>query len=108
MPNRTPGNAHVVARVRISDVTPQIDCGRYAVKRLVGETVEVQATVVADGHVHVRAQRRYRRAGTHRWNRVPMIEPGDEPDRFSVSSRVETTGRWEYTVGARIDGAATR
>lgn len=107
MPNRSPGNAQVVARVRISDVTPQVECGRYPVKRVIGETVEVHATVVADGHVQVRAELRSRRVGTRRWNRVPMIESRDEPDRFGASFRVEATGRWEYTVRAWVDAAAT-
>ena len=70
-------------RVRISDVTPQLECGRYAVKRVVGETVEVGATVVADGHVQVRAELRYRRVGARRWTRIPMLEhatcPTDSP-----------------------------
>jgi starch synthase (maltosyl-transferring) len=107
MPNRTPGNAQVDARVRISDVTPQVECGRYAVKRVIGETVDVSATVVADGHAQVRAELRYRRVGSRRWNRVPMIEATDEPDRFSALFRVECTGRWEYTIGAWVDAAAT-
>jgi starch synthase (maltosyl-transferring) len=107
MPKRTPRNAQVAARVRISDVTPQLDCGRYAVKRVLGETVEVHATVVADGHVQVRAELRYRRVGTSRWNRIPMLEVLDQPDRFVAAFRVESTGRWEYTVGAWVDAAAT-
>src|SRR5215204_3865888 len=107
MPNRTPANAQVGARVRISDVTPELDCGRYAVKRVLGELVEVGATIVADGHVQVRAELRYRRLDTGRWNRIPMLEASDEPDRFSAAFRVETTGRWEYTVSAWVDAAAT-
>jgi starch synthase (maltosyl-transferring) len=107
MPSRTPGNAQVAARVRISDVTPQVECGRYAVKRVLGETVDVHATIIADGHVQVRAELRYRRVGAPRWNRVPMIESLDDPDRFGASFRIETTGRWEYTVGAWIDAGAT-
>jgi starch synthase (maltosyl-transferring) len=100
-------NAQVAARVRISDVTPELDCGRYAIKRVIGEVVEVGATVVAGGHVQVRAELRYRRVGTRRWNRIPMLEASDEPDRFSAAFPVESTGRWEYTVGAWVDVAAT-
>ncbi len=93
--------------MRISDVAPQLECGRYPLKRVLGETVEVQATVVADGHVQVRAELRYRPVGTRRWNRIPMLESSDEPDRFAASFRVESIGRWEYTVGAWVDAAAT-
>jgi starch synthase (maltosyl-transferring) len=107
MPNRTPEDAQLAARVRISDVTPQLDCGRYPVKRVVGEPVEVRATVVADGHAQVRAELRYRDVGTRRWIRIPMLELADEPDRFSATFRVEASGRWEYSVGAWVDAAAT-
>src|SRR5690349_9688471 len=107
MPNRTPEDAQVAARVRISDVTPQLDCGRYAVKRVVGDAVEVRATVVADGHAQVRAELRYRQVGTRRWIRIPMLELADEPDRYTASFRAETAGRWEYSIGAWIDAAAT-
>lgn len=107
MPTRSPGHAQLSARVRISDVTPQIECGRYGVKRVVGDPVDVEATIVADGHVQVRAEVRYRAVGTRTWNRIPMIESSDEPDRFSATFRVETVGRWEFTVGAWVDAAAT-
>ena len=39
-------NAQLTARVRISDIVPQVDCGRYAVKRVIGDTVDVRATKV--------------------------------------------------------------
>src|SRR5690349_14278927 len=98
MPNRMPEDAQVRARVRVSDVTPQIDCGRYTVKRVVGDSVEVRATVVADGHAQVRAELRARQVGARRWTRIPMLELADEPDRFTATFRVDATGRWEYSV----------
>jgi starch synthase (maltosyl-transferring) len=100
-------NAQVDARVRISDVTPQVDCGRYAVKRVVGESVEVGATVVADGHAQVRAELRYRCATARRWMRIPMVESEDEPDRFRARFVVDEPGRWDFAVGAWVDAAAT-
>jgi starch synthase (maltosyl-transferring) len=107
MPNRTLDDAELTARVRVSDITPQVDCGRYPVKRVVGAPVEVRATAVADGHAQVRAELRYREVGTRRWIRIPMLELADEPDRFTATFRVETTGRWEFSVGAWVDAAAT-
>ncbi len=38
------------ARVVIESVRPQVDGGRYPVKRVVGEEVQVEADVFADGH----------------------------------------------------------
>jgi alpha-1,4-glucan:maltose-1-phosphate maltosyltransferase-like protein len=37
-------------RVVIEQVSPEIDCGRFAIKRVIGETVVVEADVFADGH----------------------------------------------------------
>ena len=40
-------------RVVIEDVTPQLDAGRHPVRRVVGEEVQVNAAIFADGHDHV-------------------------------------------------------
>jgi starch synthase (maltosyl-transferring) len=37
-------------RVVIERIRPQIDAGRFAVKRTIGESVEVRAAIFADGH----------------------------------------------------------
>ena len=37
-------------RIQIQEVRPQIDCGRYALKRTMGESVEVTARIFRDGH----------------------------------------------------------
>ena len=37
-------------RVAIEAVEPQIDCGRFPIKRIAGDTVVVEAAVFADGH----------------------------------------------------------
>ena len=37
-------------RVIIEGVTPEIDCGRFPIKRTVGEEVVVSADIFAEGH----------------------------------------------------------
>ena len=37
-------------RVIVEGVTPQVDCGRFAAKRTVGDQVRVEADVFTDGH----------------------------------------------------------
>ena len=37
-------------RVVIEGVQPEIDCGRFAIKRITGDRVTVEADVFADGH----------------------------------------------------------
>ncbi len=38
------------ARVVIQAVTPEIDCGRFPIKRIIGDKVTVEADVFCDGH----------------------------------------------------------
>ena len=50
-------------RVVVECVTPEVDEGRFAAKRTVGEEVAVEADVFADGHDAVAAALLWRRAG---------------------------------------------
>src|ERR1700730_15461826 len=50
----------VLKRVVIEAVEPEVDCGRFAIKRTVGERVVVQADIFADGHEVLGAVLRYR------------------------------------------------
>src|SRR5580704_2332728 len=50
-------------RVIVARVSPEIDCGRFAIKRVVGETVIVDADVFADGHDLVACQILYSQDG---------------------------------------------
>ncbi len=49
------------ARIRIERIWPQVDCGRYPVKRALGERVDVWATLVRDGHEVLGGALRYSR-----------------------------------------------
>ena len=49
------------ARIQIQAVQPQVDCGRYPVKRTEGDRVAVSANIFKDGHDILRAVVRYRR-----------------------------------------------
>jgi starch synthase (maltosyl-transferring) len=40
-------------RAIIEAVSPEIDCGQFAIKRAVGEAVRVSVDVFADGHDRV-------------------------------------------------------
>src|SRR5690554_3363755 len=58
-------------RVVIEGVRPEIDDGRFPIKRVVGERVTVEADVFADGHDFVAAALRYR-VGKTAWQEVAM------------------------------------
>src|SRR5919109_4203435 len=59
-------------RVVIESVRPEVDCGRYAVKRAIGDEVVVEADVFTDGHDAVVAELLYRHETQKDWRVVPM------------------------------------
>jgi len=87
-------------RAVIDRVEPEIDGGRFPIKRTVGETVTVLADVFADGH-DVVSCRLLSAAGEGAWTETPM-EPLPN-DRWRGSFRVEKLGRARYTVEAWVD-----
>lgn len=59
-------------RIIIENVTPEIDGGRFPIKRVIGEQVVVRADVFADGHDEVAAFLLYRECDRQEWREVPM------------------------------------
>ena len=92
-------------RVTIEAVSPQVDDGRFPIKRVVGEGVSVRARVFADGHDVLRAVVKFRSAADDQWQEVPMCLTGN--DWWQGSFRVASLGRHLYTIEAWIDNFAT-
>lgn len=90
-----------VARVVIENVSPEIDGGRFPVKRVAGEQVRVEADIFADGHDELVCFLLHRREGARAWKRVPMTALGN--DRWSAGFTVARPGSYRYTVEGRID-----
>src|SRR5215467_6072124 len=88
-------------RVAIERVTPEIDAGRFPVKRVAGELVVVEADVFADGHDELAAAVLHRREGDAAWSEVPMALVDN--DRWRGAFRVGEMGRHRYTVRGWID-----
>jgi starch synthase (maltosyl-transferring) len=91
----------LLRRVVVEHVLPQVDCGRFPVKRVIGESVVVTADVHADGHDMVAAALRYRRGGEADWRETPMAALGN--DAWTASFTVEELGLYEYTVEGWLD-----
>lgn len=88
-------------RTIIENVTPQLDGGRYPIKRCVGEDVVVEADVFADGHDAVAAVVRFKAENETGWRKVEMTALGN--DRWRAMFRVERPGRYRYTVEGWVD-----
>ena len=87
-------------RIIVTDVLPQVDCGRWPAKACVGDRVDVSATIVRDGHETLRAVVRYRRP-KGRWREAPLAALGN--DRFAGEFEVDAVGRWRFEIEAWVD-----
>ena len=88
-------------RVVIEAVTPVVDGGRFPAKRIVGDVVDVEADVLADGHDRLGAAVRYRPASSADWLEAPMGQLDN--DRWRASFRVSEIGTYRFQVGAWVD-----
>ncbi len=59
-------------RFRIEDIFPCVDGGRYAVKRIAGEMVEIWADIFREGHDILGAAVLWRDQDADDWQREPM------------------------------------
>jgi starch synthase (maltosyl-transferring) len=88
-------------RVVIESVKPEIDYGRFPIKRIIGDTVVVEADIFADGHDVLAAVLLYRRGNDIHWEEVPMELLVN--DRWRGSFVVNELGHFKYTLAAWVD-----
>jgi starch synthase (maltosyl-transferring) len=93
------------SRVLIDRVHPEVDGGRFPVKRVVGESVRVRADILCDGHDVLGAVVQHRRRDEAAWSEVPMTHEGN--DVWVASFPIETLAPCIYTVEAWLDDYAT-
>jgi starch synthase (maltosyl-transferring) len=108
-------------RVVIERVRPEVDGGRFPIKRVVGERVQVEVDLFADGHDAVAGVLRYRYhptdspavplalpleyspepAAESAWQETPLI-PGHN-DHWRAEFVVDRPGVYHYTVVGWVD-----
>lgn len=89
-------------RVVIEAVMPEIDGGRSAVKRVVGESVHVTADIFSDGHEIIDAEILSRVVGETAWRADRMVFVDN--DRWSGHFPLLRNARYEFTIQAWRDG----
>ena len=87
----------------IEGVEPQIDDGRYAVKREVGDALEVSATIFREGHDTLKAAILYRRQDESSWSEAPMTLVNPGLDRWRGAVRLTANTTYLFTVEAWTD-----
>ncbi len=86
--------------VVITQVEPELDSGRYPVKRIVGEKLEVTADIFKEGHDTLGAVLRYKISGEKTWNETLMSHVDN--DRWEGAFSLLTNTRYTYTVAAYV------
>ncbi len=89
-------------RAVVEAITPSVDGGHFAAKRVVGDRVDVEADCFADGHDVLAARLLWRPESEREWREAPMAPIGN--DRWRGSFTAGEPGRYRYTVTAWVDG----
>lgn len=87
-------------RVVIDAMLPSLDGGAFPIKRGIGDAVEVEAHVLADGHAHLDVLLSHARVGEE-WREVPMRDMGN--DVFHGSFQPDVTGVHVFRVIGWVD-----
>ncbi len=88
-------------RLVLEKVSPSVAGGDFPIKRVVGDTVCVEATIFADGHEKLAAELRWRAADADEWRSAPMEQLAN--DRWRAELRIERLGRHEFVVEGWLD-----
>jgi starch synthase (maltosyl-transferring) len=92
-------------RVVIEAVEPEVDGGKFPIKRCVGDRVRVQADIFADGHDQLGALLLFQRANDSEWQQTAMRLV--ENDRWVGEFEVSELGRYVYTIIGWVDTYGT-
>ena len=92
-----------LTHVVIENVQPQVDGGRFASKKVVGEPVTVTASIHCDGHNQLAAQILFKKEKDREWSTAQMkvSEPG--LDQWVGQFWIKDLQTYEFTVEAWID-----
>lgn len=89
------------ARVVIDAVRPIVDGGQFAIKRVIGERVDVEADIFADGHDELSALLLFRKGEQGDWTELPMVPSVN--DVWRAAFPVTDLGDYYYKVQAWVD-----
>lgn len=94
-----------VTRYIIEDVYPAVEDGKYPIKRIVGESIDVWVDIFRDGHDVANASLLWRRDGASAWNREPLRL--HENDRWTGQFTPTEIGRYVFAIEAWTDTFAS-
>ncbi len=107
-------NTEVPSGILIEDVRPQVDCGRYPIKREIGDRVDVTADIFRDGHDLIAAVLQFRAHDEPDWREEEMrFIDNDRWGTFFIVARNTTylyriatfpdyVGSWRDEIGKKL------
>ena len=104
-PHSWPQSATTGSRFYIGDIYPCIEGGRYPVKRIAGEVIEVWTDVLRDGHDSLSVELVWRKEIEQEWRHVPMRMHSD--DRWCAEFTPTDPGRYLFAIQAWTDQFST-
>jgi len=96
----------VIGRIPILDIEPVVECGRRPAKAVVGETFEVSATVIREGHGSLGAGVVLRDPAGMPGPLIVMRELDPGSDRYGAEVTVTSEGSWQFHIEAWSDPIA--
>jgi starch synthase (maltosyl-transferring) len=104
--NKQPATAAARApRIAIEAIAPAVDDGRFPVKRTVGESVDVEADILLDGHDKLTALLLWRAADEPDWHEIRMHHVVN--DRWRATLPLTRVGKVLFAIEAWRDAFAT-
>ncbi len=97
----------MIGRIPVLDVAPVVACGAVPAKAVVGEEVEISATVFREGHDAVNATVRLLGPDGQDRQSTPMTPGAPGTDRWSASIRPDEPGDWTFLVEGWSDPYGT-
>ena len=88
-------------RVQIEGVSPEIDGGRFPIKRTIGEKVHVEADMFCDSHDAIAGVILYRPEASQQWLETPLSALVN--DRWKGEFTVSEMGTYVYTIMGWVD-----
>ena len=104
-------------RIVVRDVAPMVEHGRFPVRRIAGDWLDVEADIFLDGTDALRAVLLSRVDGGGPWSETPMEPVGNDrwrgrfelaragAYRFTIEAWVDAFGTWQRDLRARVDAA---
>lgn len=90
-------------RIIIENVLPQLDGGVFAIKRIVGQKINLSADVFSDGHDVLECCVKFKHENEKNWQEVRMIPTVN--DEWIAEFKVEKQGFYTYFVEGWVDYA---